>query len=60
MKHILELNVHDIREALADHFKVDVKRVTVITGMRPVGYGMDEHDEPFVRAEVEIDKEENK
>lgn len=59
MRHIIELNPTDIRKIIAEHFKVDQKQVAVNTGMTSVGYGMDEHYEPYVRVEVEL-KEENK
>ncbi len=57
MKHVIKLDPSDINKIIADYFKVDKKQVTVVTGLSPVGYGMDARDEPYVRAEVELNAE---
>lgn len=47
------LNENDIRKAIADQFKTDIKHVSLDIETVTVGYGHGEHDEHRVTATVE-------
>lgn len=52
MKEIISLNEKDLKKILAEHYKVNEKDVHVNIYKESKGYGMNEHDEPFVIVNV--------
>ena len=54
------LDKKDIRAIIAHHFGVPEKDVMVDCYMDTVDYGMDEHEEPFVRAVITTYKDTKK
>ena len=57
-KHIIQLSKKDLVAVFADYYKVSEKDVILTTFMDTEGYGMQEHQVPCVRAEINIsDKE---
>ena len=58
MKYIVKLDQKDIVDIICKHFGLaDPKDVHIEAGTTTKGYGMSEHLEGYVKAEVEFDKD---
>lgn len=57
MKCTLELNQEDIRQIIANQFKVDLPYVNVTTKKQSKGYGPTEHDVYEAAATLDIPKD---
>ena len=60
MMTMTHLDKNDIHSIIAHHFGVPEKDVMIDCYMDTVGYGMNEHKEPFVRAVVTTYKDTKK
>lgn len=49
---VTHLDIDDIRSIIAHSFGVEVKEVMIDCYMETIGYGLNEHKEPAVRAVV--------
>ena len=52
MMTMIHLDIDDIRSIIAHSFKVSKEKVMIDCYMETIGYGMNEHKEPMVRAVV--------
>lgn len=57
MSLIRHLDKNDLIYILADYFDVKVEDVHLIPFITTEGYGMNEHDVPSIRAEVNLNKD---
>ena len=55
MKTLIQLDKNDIEQIIAKHFGVDLSKVRVEPYIGMSGYGMDETETAYVRAEVTND-----
>lgn len=55
MKKTIELDKEDIKNAIATAYNVQPQDVSLDLYMTSVGYGMNEHDVPDVRAFISVD-----
>lgn len=56
MKTIYELTEDDVRTILATHFNVSEDNIDIYCGMTTVGYYMNEHEVPYLKVKITLDK----
>lgn len=57
MKTIVELDIEDIKKIIAEKFGVKPNDIELNNGTHTVGYGLAEHEEPYLKVKVVLDGE---